>query len=57
MRGGSAIVSPFVGVLAGPVYGPEALLCADIDVSDTIRAGYELDVVGHYAWPDVGVQV
>jgi hypothetical protein len=28
-------------------------LCADIDLSDTIRGKYDLDVVGHYAPPDV----
>jgi hypothetical protein len=37
--------------LAGPVYGQAALLCADIDLSDTIRSKYDLDVVGHYAPP------
>jgi nitrilase len=47
------IVSPFAKVLVGPVYGQGALLCADIDLSDTIRGKYDLDVVGHYAPPDV----
>ena len=39
--------------LAGPVYGQGALLCGDIDLSDTIRRKYDLDAVGHYARPDV----
>jgi hypothetical protein len=53
VRGGSVIVSSFADVLTGPVYGQEALLCADIDLSDTIRGKYDLDVVGRYAPPDV----
>lgn len=53
IRGGSVIVSPMGEVLAGPVYGEEALLTADIDLSDIARGRYDLDVVGHYARPDV----
>ena len=40
-------------VLAGPVYGREAILTADIDLDDTIRGKYDLDVAGHYFRPDV----
>jgi nitrilase len=40
-------------VPAGPVYGQAVLLCANIDLSDTIRSKYNLDVVRHYALPDV----
>jgi nitrilase len=40
-------------VLAGPVYGREAVLTADIDLDDTIRGKYDLDVAGHYARPEV----
>ncbi len=53
IRGGSVIISPLGQVLAGPVYGREELLCAQIDLDDTIRGKYDLDVVGHYARPDV----
>lgn len=53
IRGGSVIVGPFGDVLAGPIYGKEAVLTADIDPRDTIRGKYDLDVVGHYARPDV----
>jgi len=53
IRGGSVIVSPFGDVLAGPVYGEETLLVADIDLEDQIRGKYDLDVVGHYSRPDV----
>lgn len=53
IRGGSVIVSPMGEVLAGPVYGREDLLCADLDLTECARGKYDLDVVGHYARPDV----
>jgi nitrilase len=53
IRGGSVIVSPAGDVLAGPVYGKNALLVASIDLNDIPRAKYDLDVVGHYARPDI----
>ena len=37
----------------GPLYGREGVLTADIDLRDTVRGKYDLDVVGHYARPDV----
>ena len=52
-RGGSCIVNPLGEVVAGPVYDEEAILTADIDLGDTIRGKFDLDVVGHYARPDV----
>jgi len=53
IHGGSVIVGPLGEVLAGPVYGREAILTADIDLDDTIRGKYDLDVAGHYARPEV----
>lgn len=53
IRGGSVIVGPLGEVLAGPVYGRETVLTADIDLDDTIRGKYDLDVAGHYGRPDV----
>lgn len=53
IRGGSVIVGPLGDILAGPVYDKEAVVTADIDLSDCIRGKYDLDVVGHYARPDV----
>jgi nitrilase len=53
IRGGSVIVGPLGDILAGPVYGKEAILTADIDILDAIRGKYDLDVVGHYARPDI----
>ncbi len=53
IRGGSVIVSPMGEVLAGPLYGEEGLIAADIDLSDRHRGTFDLDITGHYARPDV----
>lgn len=53
IRGGSVIVSPLGEVLAGPLYGEEGLLVAEVDPADHLRGKYDLDVSGHYARPDV----
>ena len=53
IRGGSCIVSPFGDVLAGPVYETETVLTAKLDRRDRVRGKFDLDVVGHYARPDV----
>lgn len=51
--GGSCIVGPLGQVLAGPAWDGEEILCADIDLDDIPRAKFDLDVVGHYARPDI----
>ena len=53
MRGGSAIVSPLGRVLAGPHFGEETILAADLDLDDIGRGKFDFDVVGHYSRPDV----
>jgi nitrilase len=53
IRGGSVIVSPFGEVLAGPLYGKEGILVADLDFKEIARGKFDLDVAGHYARPDV----
>jgi nitrilase len=53
MRGGSCIVGPFGDVLAGPDFSGECILTADLDLTEIARGKYDLDVVGHYARPDV----
>jgi nitrilase len=53
IRGGSVIVSPLGQVLAGPVYGEECVLRAEVDLGEIAEAKYDLDVAGHYARPDV----
>ena len=52
-RGGSCIVSPLGKFLAGPIFGAEAILTADLDLADVVRAKFDFDVTGHYARPDV----
>jgi nitrilase len=53
IRGGSCVVGPLGELLAGPVYGEECVLTADLDRADLARAKFDFDVVGHYARPDV----
>jgi nitrilase len=53
IRGGSAIVTPLGQVLAGPVFGGETILTADLDLGDVARGKMDFDVTGHYARPDV----
>jgi len=51
--GGSVIVSPLGEVLAGPLREGEGILCTELDLDDIPRARFDLDVIGHYARPDV----
>lgn len=53
IRGGSVIVDPLGEVLAGPIHGRECVLFADVDLDARVRSHLDLDVVGHYARPDV----
>jgi nitrilase len=53
IRGGSVIVNPLGAVLAGPHYDGETILIADLDLNEIVEGKYDLDVVGHYARPDV----
>lgn len=53
IRGGSCVVGPLGELLAGPVYGEECVLTADLDREALIRAKFDFDVVGHYSRPDV----
>lgn len=53
IRGGSCIVDPFGEVLAGPVHDADAVLVAELDMAQIVRGRFDLDVVGHYARPDV----
>src|ERR1700756_837013 len=52
-RGGSCIVDPFGNFLAGPNTEGEAILTAEIDRAQIVRGKYDLDVVRHYARPDI----
>jgi nitrilase len=53
IRGGSCIVGPLGELIAGPVYGAEAIVSTDIDLGLLTKAKFDFDVVGHYARPDV----
>lgn len=52
-RGGSCIVDPFGNFLAGPNTEGEVILTAEIDRDQIVRGKFDLDVVGHYARPDI----
>ncbi len=52
-RGGSCILDPMGEYLAGPLYGSEGILTADLDPGRLAEARYDFDVVGHYARNDV----
>ncbi|XP_020247275.1 bifunctional nitrilase/nitrile hydratase NIT4-like isoform X2 [Asparagus officinalis] len=51
--GGSVIISPSGTVLAGPNYEGEALISADLDLGEIVRAKFDFDVIGHYSRPEV----
>lgn len=52
-RGGSAIVSPFGDVLAGPQWeDDEGIIYADVDFQDCIRGRLDLDTAGSYSRND-----
>jgi nitrilase len=53
IRGGSCIIGPLGQLLAGPNFGEECILTADLDRLDLARARFDFDVVGHYSRPDV----
>jgi nitrilase len=53
IAGGSCIVDPLGEVLAGPLRDGEGILIADLDPGQIVRGKFDLDVVGHYARPDV----
>jgi nitrilase len=51
--GGSCIVDPYGNFLAGPDQSGEIILTAEIDRRQIVRGKYDLDVIGHYARPDI----
>ena len=52
-RGGSAILAPDGSYLAGPLYGEEAVLYADLDAARLREERQRFDPAGHYNRPDV----
>ncbi|MBB4200866.1 nitrilase [Rhodoblastus sphagnicola] len=53
IRGGSCIVDPLGNVLVEPDFTGEFIKIAEIDRRVIPRGKYDLDVVGHYARPDI----
>ncbi len=51
--GDSVVVSPGGAIVAGPLHQEQGILYADIDLSQIETARRTLDVVGHYARPDL----
>jgi nitrilase len=57
-RGGSAILAPDGSYLAGPLYGEEGILYAELDPTRLLAERQRFDAVGHYSRPDVlGLEV
>ena len=52
-RGGSAILAPDGTYLAGPLYGEEGILYAELDPEVLLQARQRFDPAGHYHRPDV----
>jgi nitrilase len=52
-RGGSAVLSPDGSYLAGPLYGEEGILYAELDPSLLHEERQRFDAAGHYHRPDV----
>jgi nitrilase len=53
IRGGSCVVDPFGRFLVGPVFDRREVLVTDLDLAALDGAYLDLDVVGHYARPDL----
>ncbi len=52
-RGGSAIIGPDGGYLAGPVWEEETIVVAEVHPQRAVEERLTLDVAGHYSRPDV----
>jgi predicted amidohydrolase len=53
VNGGSGIIGPDGEYLAGPIYGEETIVYAEIDPLAIIKEKWKIDTVGHYSRPDV----
>ncbi len=53
IRGGSCIIDPLGNVLVEPDFTGETIQVAQLDRRIIARGKYDLDVVGHYARPDI----
>jgi predicted amidohydrolase len=53
LTGGSGVIGPDGAWIAGPVYGEETIVYADVDLDHSAREQYAMDTVGHYNRPDI----
>ncbi len=53
IRGGSCAIDPLGRILVSPSFEGERIALAEIDLREIARGKYDLDVVGHYARPDI----
>ncbi len=51
--GGSIIVAPSGEVLAGPLFGKEGVLTAELDLGEVSKYKMDFDVIGHYSRNDI----
>lgn len=51
--GGSAIISPYGEVLAGPLWGEEGVLTAIVDLDEVVKSRFDFSAAGHYNRPDI----
>jgi len=52
-RGGSVIIDPFGNTIAGPIFGSEGILTAELNMNLITKSKLDFDPVGHYARDDV----
>ncbi len=52
-RGGSCVINPFGEYVAGPSFGGEEILIADLDLDQITQGKADFDCIGHYARPDI----
>jgi len=52
-NGGSVIVDPLGEVLAGPLWGEEGILTAEISLDKVTQSKLDFDPIGHYHRPDL----
>jgi nitrilase len=53
LNGGSAVIGPDAGYLAGPVFDESGIISADLQLEHIIKGHLVLDTNGHYARPNV----
>jgi nitrilase len=53
IRGGSCIIDPLGDVLVPPIFNAESIQYAELDRRLIAKGKFDLDVVGHYARPDI----